>query len=46
MESDAGITSTVFSSAKVDGEDERAEVTSVKDVFEIPGRVTTKAKQI
>ena len=39
MEGDAGVTSTVFSTAKVNREDERAEVTSVKDVFEVPGRV-------
>lgn len=46
MESDAGMSSTAFSTAKVNGEDERAEVTAVKDVFEVPGRVTKKAKQI
>ena len=45
MESDAGTTSAVFSTAKVKREDERAEVTSVKDVFEVPGRVTKKVKQ-
>ena len=46
MESDAGISPTVLSSAKVNRKDESAEITSVTDVFGVPGRVTKKAKQI
>ena len=39
MESDAGVISTVFSKARAIREDEPTEVTSVKDVLEVPGRV-------
>ena len=45
MESDAGISSLVFSTAKVKRKDERAKITSVKDAFVIPGRVTKKGKK-
>ena len=46
MKSDAGISSTVFSTAKLNRGDERAEITSVKNVFEVPRRVAKKAKRI